>query len=62
MSGLFSETMTYPQARTVFFQAVKGKSQEEIEQIAKEYRAIVPIITEREMKEHDGWMTSDTLE
>lgn len=63
MSALFNENMTYPQARTVFFQAVKGKSKDEIERIKEEYSAIVPIITRKEMQKSDGWtLTSDPLE
>lgn len=60
MSTLFNDNMTYPQARTIFFQAVKGKSEEEIEKIKEEYRAIVPIITKKEREQFNGWMTSDS--
>ena len=59
MNGLFNENMTYPQARTIFFQAVKGKSKDESEQIKEEYRAVVPVITKKEREKFDGWMTSD---
>ena len=39
---------------------MKGKSEDEVEKIKEEYRAVVPVITKKEREKFDGWMTSDT--
>lgn len=62
MKKLFNTGMTLAQARNIFFEAVKGKQPEEVQQILKEYREVVPVITEKELRENEGWLTSDPLE
>ena len=57
----FNEKMTYHEARNKLYTIVDGKSQSEIERIKEEYSAVVPVITARELKENDGWLTSDPL-
>ena len=59
MSELFNENMTYPQVRNIFFQAVRGKSESEIEKIKEEYSKIVPVITRKEMENWDPWTLSN---
>lgn len=57
MDNLFNEEMTSSEARTVFFEAVEGKTKEEIEQIKSAYLEILPKIIEKEMRlAEDGWM------
>lgn len=61
MKNPFHENMTYSEARRVLFTAVEGKSPEEIEELKKAYAAVLPVITKRELRENDGYMTSDHL-
>ena len=62
MNVYFNENMTAAEARTKLFTIVDGKSAAEIEAIKKEYAAIAPILIKRELKEHDGRLTSEPLE
>ena len=57
----FNENMTYHEARNKLYAIIDGKSQSEIERIKEEYSSVVPVITARELKENDGWLTSDPL-
>ena len=59
MNVYFNENMTATEARMKLFTIVDGKSAAEIEAIKKEYAAIAPILIKRELKKHDGWMTSE---
>ena len=61
MSRLFNEKMTYPEAQQAFFSAVRGKTAEESAEIISEYKKVVSVITERELSEFDGWLTSYPL-
>lgn len=57
IDNLFNEEMTSSEARSVFFKALEGKSEEEIEQIKIAYSEIIPKIIEKEMRlAEDGWM------
>ena len=58
----FSKNMSYHEARTKLFALVDGKSQNEVEAIKKEYSAAAPVLIEKELKENDGWLTSEPLE
>ena len=57
IDNLFNEEMTSNEARSVFFKALEGKREEEIEQIKIAYSEIIPKIIEKEMRlAEDGWM------
>ena len=46
----FNSDMTYPEAQKKLFTIMEGKSKEEIGVIKREYSAILPIITQKEMR------------
>ena len=57
IDNLFNEEMTSNEARSVFFKALDGKSEEEIEQIKSAYSEVLHKITEREMRlAGEGWL------
>lgn len=57
MTELFTEQMTFEEAQFAFFKAVDGKSKEETEKIRKEFFAIIPKITKREIElSKKGWL------
>lgn len=56
-SRLFSEQMTYSEAQRAFFDACAGQTPDVKERIKKEYLAILPVITKRELEENDGRIT-----
>lgn len=55
---LFNENMTSVEARNAFWDACTGKSKEERKEIFKEYEKVHYIISARETKETQDWMTS----
>ena len=61
MSRLFNENMTYPEVQRLFFASVEGKSNKEVEEIKREYRSIVPVITKKELANNRNWLTSHPL-
>lgn len=57
MTELFTEQMTFEEAQLAFFKAVDGKSKEETEKIRKQFFAIIPKITKREIElSEKGWL------
>lgn len=49
--------MTSNEARMAFFEAVEGKTKEEVEQIKSAYFEVLHKITEREMRlAREGWL------
>ena len=52
MANLFNEQMSSIEARFVLFTHTEGKTKEEKEEIFKQYKAVLPIIIERET--YDG--------
>lgn len=58
MKSMFNENMTYPEAQSVLFSAVEGKSDQEKKRIFDEYKAVLPAITKKEFKEPFWTMTS----
>ena len=61
MTALFNENMTTSEARHVLFSSVDGKSKEEIVRIKQEYSEIFPRIMDKELRNNEGYMTSDRL-
>lgn len=61
MSDLFNKNMSYPEAQRVFFAAARGKSGAEFDDIKREYLEVLPAITEREMSNNKGRLTSHPL-
>ena len=57
---IFHENMTYGQARKAFFEAVQGKTKEEIELISEEYGRVTSIIRAKEIW-NDCTMTNDGI-
>ena len=56
-NDIFNEQMTSNEARIAFFEAVEGKTKEEVEQIKSAYFEVLHKITEREMRlAEEGWM------
>ena len=55
--SIFNENMSYYEAQKTLFSSVDGKSKEEIEEIKKEYSAVLPKIFSRETDVKNGWMT-----
>ena len=55
--SIFNENMSYYEAQRTLFSSVDGKSKEEIEEIKKEYSAVLPKIFSREKNVTNGWMT-----
>lgn len=53
----FRRDMTYPEALRVLF-SIDGKSKEEVEEIKKEYKEVIPHITNVEFSTHPLRMTS----
>ena len=49
-NDIFNEQMTSNEARMAFFEAVEGKTKEEVEQIKSAYFEVLHKITEREMR------------
>lgn len=48
--ALFSGKMTYPEALKVFFTESEGKTEQEIEQLRRDFNAVLPEITRREFE------------
>ncbi len=56
-NDIFNEQMTSNEARMAFFEAVEGKTKEEVEQIKSAYFEVLHKITEREMRlAEEGWL------
>lgn len=56
-NDIFNEQMTSNEARMAFFEAVEGKTKEEVEQIKSAYSEVLHKITEREMRlAGEGWL------
>ena len=61
MNAMFNENMTSSEARHVLFSSVDGKTKEEIDRIKLEYDAVIPRIVKNELRNNEGYMTSDRL-
>lgn len=47
--NIFNDNMTYIEASRAFFEAIEGKTEEEISIIKKEFEKIIPSITKKEL-------------
>lgn len=61
MSSLFSKDMTPTEARVALFTAVKGKSEEEILEIEREFNQVAGEIIQKDLKQNEGYLTSDCV-
>lgn len=52
----FSEGMTSKQLRSAFFEAVSGKTEEEVKEIEAEFDQVSEIIHSREREEKKDWL------
>ena len=59
--GLFNENMTPAEARIALFAAVKGKSEEEIREIEREFERFSSRIIQKDLEENCDYMTSDYI-
>ncbi len=56
-NDIFNEQMTSNEARMAFFEAVEGKTKEEVEQIKSAYFEVLHKITKKEFElAKEGWM------
>lgn len=62
MKKYFDGVKSSAEARIRFFSIVENKGKDEVKEIVEEYNKVVQPMIERELKENDGWLTSDPLE
>lgn len=54
---LFNENMSSKDAQKILFDYAEKHRGEDMEEVKKEYREVLPKIIRREMKENEGWLT-----